>query len=199
VAAGSTSDAIVQYVDVVPTLIEAAGGDPTRTDTGLKGDPRGGRGFDGRSFLAVLRGEKSTHGRYAFGVQTTKGIIAGRPYPVRSVCDGRYKYIRNLMPDAKFHNYLINNNIEGYWQSWVAAAEHDDFAAARVRQYQWRPAEELYDLQSDPYELTNLAEQAEHQDRLDALRNVLNQWMEQQGDDGVETELGYQRRKRGKR
>jgi len=194
VAPGSTSEAIVQYVDVVPTLVEAAGGDPRRCDTGLPGGPDGGRAFDGRSFLGVLSGERTEHGRYAFGVQTTKGIIDGKPYPVRSVCDRRMKYIRNLMPEATFQNYLIRQNIEGFWDSWVAAAERDEFAARRVKLYQHRPAEELYDLERDPFELTNLAERPEYREKMDALRRVLDGWMQQQGDRGVETELGYKRR-----
>jgi len=194
VAPGSTSDAIVQYVDVVPTLVEAAGGDPRHFDTGLPGDPDGGRGFDGRSFLGVLTDKRTAHGRYAFGVQTTQGIIDGKPYPVRSVCDGRMKYIRNLMPEATFQNYLTQRNIEGFWNSWVAAAERDEFAARRVELYQHRPAEELYDLDRDPFELNNLAGQPEYREKMDALRRVLDGWMQQQGDRGVETELGYKRR-----
>jgi len=98
------------------------------------------------------------------------------------------------MPEATFQNYLIRQNIEGFWDSWVAAAERDEFAARRVKLYQHRPAEELYDLERDPFELTNLAERPEYREKMDALRRVLDGWMQQQGDRGVETELGYKRR-----
>ena len=48
---------MAQYVDVLPTLIAAAAGDPRAVDTGLSGASGGGRGFDGISFLPVLLGE----------------------------------------------------------------------------------------------------------------------------------------------
>jgi len=42
--------------------------------------------------------------------------------------------------------------------------------------------------------LDNLAGQPEYREKMDALRRVLDGWMQQQGDRGVETELGYERR-----
>jgi len=179
---GSTSDALVQYVDVVPTLIEAAGGKVPE-------------GLDGRSFLDVLLGRKDTHREYVFGVHTTLGIIAGQPYPVRSIRSRRYKYILNLMPEATFFNVVTERGSDGVWQSWKQrAAGGDEFAAARVRLYQHRPAEEFYDLETDPYELDNLADQPRYRAEMDAMRAELLAWMKQQGDHGVQTELEARRR-----
>ncbi len=85
VKAGGVTDAMVQYVDVVPTLIEAAGGEAAGVDTGCP-DAKGKRGFDGRSFLGVLLGKKRAHRNLVYGAHTTRGIIAGSDcYPVRSV------------------------------------------------------------------------------------------------------------------
>jgi arylsulfatase A-like enzyme len=42
--------------------------------------------------------------------------------------------------------------------------------------------EELYDLQSDPHEMTNLANSADHRDTLDALRARLADWRRETGD-----------------
>ncbi len=174
---GSVSDALVQYVDVVPTLVEAAGGTVPE-------------GLDGRSFLGVLLEQKDSHGEYVFGVHTTLGIISGKPYPVRCIRSPRYKYIMNLLPEATFVNVVTEANSGGCWRSWVErAAGGDEFAAARVRLYQHRPAEEFYDLEADPYELENLADQPEYRARMDAMRAELLAWMRQQGDRGVETEL----------
>jgi len=188
VKAGSTADAMVQYVDVAPTLIEAAGGDPTAIDTG-RPDAQGDAGFDGRSFLGVLLGRTDTHRRAVFGAHTTRGIIAGSDcYPIRSVRDARYKYIRNLNHETAFHNTLIQGE-KTYWPSWLQKAKTDPHARKLVEMYQHRPAEELYDLKADPWELDNRAADPALASTKAALRGRLDAWMDQQGDQGNATEL----------
>ena len=178
VTAGSTTAAMVQGVDIVPTLIEASGADPGQHD------------FDGGSYLAVLEGESETHGEYVFGVHTTKGIIAGSEnYPVRSVRDERYKLIWNLNYQAKFENIVTaGRDRTEYWNEWVEAAKTDPHAASVIKRYQQRPEFELYDLEQDPWELTNLAAEPARAERIASLRAKLEDFMRQQGDLGVETE-----------
>ena len=69
-----------------------------------------------------------------------------------------------------------------FWDTWVAAAKTNPAAAAVVNRYIQRPAEELYDLAADPFELNNLAADPRHTARLTALRGELDAWMKQQGD-----------------
>ncbi|HID23205.1 MAG TPA: heparan N-sulfatase, partial [Planctomycetaceae bacterium] len=76
------TDALVQYADVLPTLVDAAAGNPEAGQ------------FDGRSFLPVLLGRADQHRRYTYGIHNN--VPEGPPYPIRSVFDGRYRYIRNL-------------------------------------------------------------------------------------------------------
>lgn len=195
----SRSNALVQYVDVLPTLIEAAGGDPEKINTGRPGAAGGGRGFDGRSFLSVLRGKTDTHQKYVYGVHTTNGIIAGKPYPIRSVRDKRYRYIRNLMPDAIFQNIITEQDREKYWAAWKKSAKTDPHAAMLVKRYRHRPAEELYDLETDPLELHNLAGVPKYRAKVAELKARLQRWMKQQGDRGVETELAVKKRQKRRR
>ncbi len=102
VKAGSRSSALVQYVDVAPTLVELAGGDPTRVDTGCP-DADSQRGFDGRSFASILRSQSETFRNHVFAQHTTVGVNGYKePYPSRMVRDTRYKLIRNLAPDNTF-------------------------------------------------------------------------------------------------
>ncbi len=191
VRAGVVSDAMVQYVDVGPTLIEAAGGDPTRIDTGRSGAPGGGNGFDGRSFLDVLLGKNDRHNDVVYGVHTTRGIINGSPsYPVRSIRTETHKLIWNLQHDSPFQNIVTGSRDNGgYWPSWVEKAKTDKTAARFVNGYQQRPEFELYDLGSDPYELNNLADDPQQQELKATLLARLKQWMKQQGDEGIATEL----------
>jgi uncharacterized sulfatase len=75
-----------------------------------------------------------------------------------------------------------------YWDSWVEKANTDPAAAAVVRRYHTRPAEELYDLRADPWEMKDLAVEAAHADTLKKLRADLDAWMADQGDEGLKTE-----------
>ena len=186
VKAGSTAKAMVQGVDALPTLLEAAGGDPAVHD------------FDGRSYLAVLEGGADRHADYAYGAHTTRGIIQGsRCYPVRSVRDERHKLIWNTNYATKFQNILTESDGSGYWSSWVRKAKTDAEAAALVKMYQQRPEFEFYDVVADPFELTNLVEQPEHAQKIALLKAKLDAWMEQQGDKGNETELAVKAHKTG--
>ncbi|MEC8896050.1 MAG: sulfatase/phosphatase domain-containing protein, partial [Planctomycetota bacterium] len=178
VRAGSVSDAMVQHVDVVPTLLEAAGGQQVK-------------GLDGKSFLGVLQGRTDKHHDMVFGVHTTRGIINGSPcYPIRSVRTATHKYIWNPKYTEPFRNVLIGGGDKGgYWKSWVELAKTDEKARRIVEGYQRRSEVELYDLRSDPFEQKNLAGTPGLQELEKSLRSSLDAWMLQQGDKGIETEL----------
>lgn len=184
---GSSSDALMQYVDVAPTFIAAAGGDPTTIDTGCP-NLAGGRGFDGRSFLGVLRGQQTRLRDFVYAEDTAIGIIGNKnPYPKRAVRDARYKLIRNLAPENEWWIRGIHGS--EVYQSWVRDAATNPALAARVAWLSRRPAEELYDLQSDEYETKNLAADPACATIKAGLQEALDAWMKQQGDKGLETEL----------
>ncbi len=176
---GSVSDAMISFVDLLPTFMEAAGGAPPE-------------GLDGRSFLAVLEGKKRDHRELIFATHTNKGIISGSEYPVRAIRTRTHKYIRNLNPNGTFTNVVTHgrDNEEAkaarYWKSWIRLAESDAFAAERVKMYQHRPAEELYDLRTDPYELNNIAGDPAQEELITDLCARLKEWMKQQGDPELE-------------
>lgn len=174
---GSVSDAIIQYVDILPTVLEVAGGAPSEYD------------LDGKSFLDLLNGDKKEHNEYAFSIQTSKGIYNGPyAYGIRSVRSKNFRLIWNLNWENEFRNTVITG-FEPY-KSWGEKAEEGDpFALKRVRHYQKRPQFELYDLRTDPYELHNLAEDPFYQSVFDRLKKALDGWMKQQGDKGNDTEL----------
>lgn len=175
--AGSTSMSIIQYVDVLPTLIEAAGGDPEAHD------------FDGSSFLKTLKHPAAPHNNFAFSMQTSQGIYQGpEAYGIRSVRSQDYRLIWNLNWENEFQN-LVTEKMEVY-QSWKTKAEQGDaFAMQQVKLYQKRPEYELFNLTGDPFEMHNLADNGKYKSVKKELNEVLKEWMAQQGDKGVETEL----------
>ena len=195
--------ALIQYADVVPTLMEVAGGNPDIVQTGRR-DALGNQGFDGKSFLSVLLENKSSFRKYVYGVHTTIGILNAKDfYPIRSVSDGRYKYIKNLNFEDEFSNIsnplntlLYPDPNKNYWwidtalmQSWFEAGELNSGIANRSRLYYKRPAIEFYDLKEDPNELKNIANDPRYQEKINELNSQLKIWMEQQGDKGLLTEI----------
>ncbi|MDP3073174.1 MAG: sulfatase [Opitutaceae bacterium] len=170
---GLRTDAMVTWTDILPTLIELGGGAAPA-------------GLDGRSFAGVLRGETAAHRDRIFTTHSSDGRF--NIYPIRSVRTGDWKYIRNLHPEFYYstHVDLVKAaDRPPYFDSWREAAKSDPKAAALVRRYHERPAEELYDLRADPEELHNLAADPRHTARLAELRAEVVAWMKAQGDAGT--------------
>lgn len=172
---GGQTDAIVQYEDMLPTLIELAGGTPP-------GD------LDGISFNGVLTGRAAGVRQWAYGVHNN--VPEGHPYPVRSICTGKYRLILNLLPDAEYsEKHMMDMNHGGYWASWVRAASADPKAARLAGRFLHRPGTEMYDLEKDPWELENLASHSEHESTVRDLESKLRSWMIGQGDPGAALDL----------
>ena len=76
-----------------------------------------------------------------------------------------------------------------HWDSWVAQAQTDVKAKELVERYQHRPREELFDLRSDPFAMSNLADNPEQAELLDSLRGRLRRWCQIQGDQAAVTAL----------
>jgi uncharacterized sulfatase len=139
--------------------------------------------------LHVLTGEKPAHRDKVFFTHSGDGEM--NRYPIRAVRTREWAYIRNLDPHGK-HTTHIDKAATGdgraYWNSWAAKAKTNATAAAAVHRYHTRPAEELYDLKADPWQLKNLANEPAHAEILKALQRDLDRWMQDQGDGGLKTE-----------
>lgn len=177
VAAGGRTKALVQYADVAPTLVEAAGGDVSK------------HAFDGTSFLSVLRREASSQREFVYGAHNN--VPEGPSYPIRSVSDGTWRYIRNLRPNELYiekhltglaHRGTIHRT---YWSSWMWESESNGAVYGLVKRFLRRPAEELYHTAEDLYEFENLIDEPEHARLLAKLRAELDRWLEAQGDPGA--------------
>jgi len=179
VAAGKRTEAIVEYADILPTLLELAGTNPA--DMGVQ--------LDGASFAAVLRGETGAHRTFAYG--THNNVPEGPAYPSRTVTDGEWRYIRNLTPDELYiQKYLMGTQGGGelnnpYWGTWVFVTPERPRAYNLVKRYMSRPAEELYHTSADPFEMTNLAADPKHAEVKARLSAELDRWLVAQGDPGA--------------
>ena len=180
IQAGTVTDAMVRYVDVVPTLVELAGGDPKAIDTGRDGAADGGRGFDGFSFADVLKGTKKEHAQWTYGIQTKPGV------PLRSARSKKYKYILNTQPGVKFTCKAWGKpGPKETLASWHALAKKDNTAKSTMDEIITPPKEMLFAIDKDPYEQNNLANNPEYEQVLVEMREQLAVWMKQQGDHGA--------------
>lgn len=182
IAAGERSDAMVSWVDLLPTFLEAAGSDPPES-----GDVEGR--LSGRSFLPVLLGRRRDHRDVIYATHSGDGRM--NEYPIRACREREWKYLRNLRPSEEHHTHVDRaqpRDGSGYWESWVRRAVEDPAARELVSRYHRRPAEELYDLRSDPHEEKNLATDPAGAAVLAGLRARLDAWMAAQGDRGLPTE-----------
>jgi N-sulfoglucosamine sulfohydrolase len=173
---GSRCEGLASLLDVLPTLIQAGGGVPPE--------------LAGQSLLPLMTGEESDDGeRVLFATHSGDGRM--NAYPMRSVRTASWRYIRNLTPEAEYATHITRGEaVDGrnYWRSWLRRAETDPAAAAIIERYQHRPAEELYDLSNDPLEQHNLAADPQQAAVLGQLRGLLDAWMAEQGDRGLDTE-----------
>lgn len=173
VPAGRRTPALVQYADVLPTFIELAGGKP---------DPAV---FDGTSFAAVLRGKSDRHREFVYGMHNN--YPEGPPYPIRSVGDGEWRYIRNLSPEKLYIEKHLMGRTEhnAYWGSWVFSATDTPKHLRLVERFISRPAEELYHTAQDRFEMTNLAADPAHAETKARLAAALDKSLKDQLDPGV--------------
>lgn len=175
---------LAQYIDVVPTLYQAAGGNPAT----LWGNKEKTMRLDGKSFLATLKGTTTEVRPFVYGVHTTRGIKNGSDnYPVRSVQNHNYKLIWNLNYTDPFYCSASKEGNKLY-EGWLNATKKNPVQFAHAMLYRQRPEFELYHIKNDPYELQNLANIPSLQATKQTLFAALQQWMKQQGDEGIATE-----------
>lgn len=164
-AAGSVREEFVSLIDLLPTAAETFAVSPAAD-------------FDGRSLLPLLRGEASPWRESIVGQHTQH--LVGEPAPSRSLRVGRFKYILNIKPDESFANNVLDHSTT--WKSWMQAAKEQPALRERMLRLIHRPAEELYDLQADRFELSNLAGDVAHAATLARMRTQLVDWMRREGD-----------------
>ena len=173
VPAGRRTPALVQYADMLPTFIELAGGKPETKD------------FDGTSFAAVLRGEKETHREFVEGMHNN--YPEGPPYPIRSISDGEWRYIRNLTPERMYIEKHLMGRTEHnpYWGSWVFSATENPRNLMLVERFVTRPAEELYHTAQDRVEQKNLINDPAAAEVKARLSAALDRYLKDQLDPGA--------------
>jgi arylsulfatase A-like enzyme len=160
-------DEMVSLVDLAPTVLALAG---VEIPTHVQG--------------RVLLGPKARHApQYVFGARDRMD----QEYDMmRSARDARYLYIRNFEPELPYAGHIIYRNQSAIMQEWLtlqAAGKLTGPAALWMRTS--RPAEELYDTQSDPHQIRDLSGDPAHRATLERLRGAVIAWMRDSADQGL--------------
>jgi len=165
--AGTINTQLIESIDLAPTMLDFAGiAKPAQ--------------MQGR----VFAGEHAEPAReYAFGARDRCDETVFR---FRTVRDARYRYIRNFTADRPFlqpneykaKQYPVWNLIKELAAAKKLTPEQSVLAAPTM------PEEELYDLQTDPHQVTNLARSPQHVEVLKRLRSVLEKWIADSDDKG---------------
>jgi len=163
--AGSVVETPVSFIDLAPTVLSLGGVPIPKIMQGK----------------ALLGKAAQAPGRYVFGMRNR---MDERYDFVRTVTDGRWRYIRNYMP----HLPLLQNQAF----AWLAKGyqEIDRLRMAgrlsplQQALFEERPFEELYDTQADPDETVNLAEKAAQALRMAEMRRALDAHMLAINDNG---------------
>ncbi len=152
---GDSSNALVQNTDIYPTILEAAG-IPLPEDYLL----------DGISMMPIIKDPKQS---------IRKFIFAENGY-TRSVYNGTYKYIALRFPKSlidKMENKEIDY-VPSYVKNWFQA--HSAIAMNFFPAY--FDQDQLYNLETDPYEQENIYVNMAETDEIKELRNVLHNHLE---------------------
>ena len=182
IVAGSEIEDFVNFIDFGPTFLEAAGiAIPDQ--------------FSGRSMLPLFgenQNEKPDRSKVYLERERHANVRKGDlSYPCRAVRTKDFLYIRNFMPErwpaGDPETYVsvgqfgdVDNSISKFliMDRKGKGEEHDLFNLAFAK----RPAEELYVLKDDPYNLHNLAGNPEYQETLSVFRSDVVEWMKKTDD-----------------
>lgn len=167
VPSGVTRDDLVEHIDIAALSLGLAGIEIPSS-------------MEGRDILA----DDYTPREYVFAARDRCDETVDH---IRSVRTKRFKYIRNYLPERPHLQPCAYKDKKSILVALRAASE-----AGRLSDLQQqllfsptRAPEELYDLQQDPFELNNLADDPQQKKTLVSLRERLNQWVEETGDQGA--------------
>ncbi len=113
---------------------------------------------------------------------------------LRCVKKDNIKYIRNFYPERPFlqpNAYKDSKAIIKALREWHKLGKLNKVQSLIMAEA--RPKEELYDLNKDPWEINNVANDKKYKTKLKELRNILNKWIKETDDKGQnpETEKMY--------
>lgn len=161
---GQKDERLVSFEDLAPTIL---GFTRTTVPSYMKG--------------INLSSDNAPQRDYVFSSRGRMDDIYLRSYYVR---DARYQYVQNFDKTANGTNIAFRDALVTA-QTLNAGHKNGTLTAEQENWFAPKPAEELYDLQSDPWQLHNIADQKSSQTRLAEFREKLEEWRNQTNDTSI--------------
>lgn len=153
---GGRDDRLVSLLDLAPTVLDIAGIDKPEH-------------MHGQSLIRKDRSRQYIHG--------ARDRLDERFDLVRTVRSRRFRYVRNLMPWRPALQHVAYGEQNETMKELRRHLANGNLALASAQWFSTpRPAEELYDLETDPWEIHNLADSADHKSVLEELRVECTRW-----------------------
>lgn len=175
--AGLESTAFVSAADIVPTILDATGVEFPRAFHGTSLRPTLATPAAPEGWRDYLVGEFHYHGSTGF-------------FPRRAIRDGRFKLIHNLLAGKARPINRIDSDPTGQFASQPKYA--DTPAGEAFRRFENPPEWEFYDLEADPIEFFNLADDTSHAEKIAELKSALLAWRKDTQDPLLEAD-GFER------
>lgn len=154
---GSRIESFVSFVDFGPTVLNLAGAKIPD-------------GIDGHAFLALGNAQlMETDESFGYADRFDEKYDL-----VRTLRKGKYRYVRSFQPfnfDGLMNNYRYKM---AAYQEWRELYDAGKLNEVQSQFFEARPAEMLFDVEADPYETKNLADDPAHAKALAELRGRLN-------------------------
>ena len=166
--AGSRSDRLISSIDFGATVLSLAGIQPPSY-------------MHGRAFLGKYEERKPNE--YVYAARDRMDSEYDR---VRAVRDRRYRYVRNFQPELPSYQNVEYRLQQDMMREMLSMKENGQLNEIQMRWFAGgKPKEELYDLQADPFELTNLASSEKYSAELVRLRKEMDRWLIYANDQGA--------------
>jgi arylsulfatase A-like enzyme len=174
--AGTVRTELASTLDLVPTFLTAAGIEVPENLPGHRLQP-------------LLKNGPAPQSWRQHIVGFTAGAAPGIFYLQQSIRDEHYKLISNPLAESDTTTSLFAQAyLKQYNSHFAAGCTADEIATAPASiqkaydRFLNPPRHELYDLASDPYEFTNLADSSEHAEIKARLIAAFNQWQRDTAD-----------------
>ena len=175
---GVANDAMISHADLTPTLLDAAGGYDSEKQAPKKLLPVEPLGFGenpgpkftryhGRSWLSLIGEEHGADRNELFASHTFHEIQMY--YPMRAFRDRRFKLIWNIAAPLPYP-FASDLWAASTWQAQYQKSPGEPYGKRTVSSYIQRPSFELFDLESDPAESTNLADDPQFASQLEMMK-----------------------------